>query len=864
MPLKRHLLFLSHLSSDGQKGFICIQWIIIRSNMKKKLLTLFAAGAMGLPMCAAFYMCVKLNSSDIIKFEVENIEEVTYSDNTPSPNDSFMKIKLSNGDSIKYNTKEIAEVYYEKIIEDTTAVGDTTIIDAESTPLTFKVLNDSTVEISGYLKKYFVDEDGVIEMKEIKIPANVSLDSVAYSVVGIGDGAFSSCIGLSAIEIPSTVTYIGDKAFNSCKGLKSIELSSNLNSIGEEAFQNCTGLTNILIPSSVTDIKEWAFYGCTNLDVVIDNSKDKVAVGAEGFTSCKSVTFAKGDYAAVDDTETNFIFKVLNDSTAEVAKPKSANIEEAIVPPLVKINGKEYSVVSIGNSAFLVADGQSLKSITLPSSIKDIKDEAFEATDIQSIEFPENLETIGNKAFANCKNLTAVEIPAKVAKIGDGAFIGCSQLATITVDSKNPSYLSAEGVLYNKTQTELIRVPAAFQQGYVIPSNVVSIKSYAFSECLNLTSITVPSTVSSIEDYAFSGCANLDITIDNYEDSIKVGKNAFENCKSVTFKMPEPIKNDSTLSDSITHLNYRVISDVAAEITGGCTSAISIPDSIEIGEKLYAVTRIAEDAFVHCDSLTNVKIPSSIKNIGGSAFMDCKNLASVEIPSSITIISDSLFKDCDSLKSVKIPESVKYIGDAAFENCKMLDLVIDNYEDSLTYGDVALRDCKSVTYTKVDPSIVNASDSPLAFKITSDSTAVIAVCDANNVYGAITVPEKVRIDHKVYTVTSISKGAFQQCIRVTSVTLPETITTIEENAFNFCRALASINLPSSLTSIGESAFIDCTNLKNITIPSGVLKIDAMAFAYCSNLNVTINNIAENIAIGNNAFYGIKSVKYAEE
>jgi hypothetical protein len=175
--------------------------------------------------------------------------------------------------------------------------------------------------------------------------------TIPSSVTSIGVGAFEDCSGLTSVTIPSSVTIIGNSAFRSCSGPTSITIPSGVTSIGEiafldcssltninvsssnpyytsvngvlydkemkmiiacpggvkgkivipsgvtiiekGAFVNCVGLTSITIPSCVTSIGEQAFKGCENLDVVIDNSEEKVSVGDSAFDGCKSVTWKK-------------------------------------------------------------------------------------------------------------------------------------------------------------------------------------------------------------------------------------------------------------------------------------------------------------------------------------------------------------------------------------------------------------------------------------------------------------------------------------------------------------------------------------------------------------------------------------------
>ena len=109
-------------------------------------------------------------------------------------------------------------------------------------------------------------------------------------------------------------------------------------------------------------------------------------------------------------------------------------------------------------------------------------------------------------------------------------------------------------------------------------------------------------------------------------------------------------------------------------------------------------------------------------------------------------------------------------------------------------------------------------------------------------------------------VTTIARGAFENCSGLETVVIPASVTHIDTSAFfaassiknilfaensqlstlgdyvfDLCHSLASINLPEGLTAIGEEAFAGCKSLESIIIPASVESIGRFAFWGCDNL-----------------------------
>ena len=98
-------------------------------------------------------------------------------------------------------------------------------------------------------------------------------------------------------------------------------------------------------------------------------------------------------------------------------------------------------------------------------------------------------------------------------------------------------------------------------------------------------------------------------------------------------------------------------------------------------------------------------------------------------------------------------------------------------------------------------------------------------------------------------ITSIGYGAFDNCSRLTNITIPDSIKSIEGSAFSRCASLRRIEIPDSVTSIGYAAFFR-SGLWEISIPDSVIKIGRMAFEDTSYYQTESNWENDVLYIGN--------------
>lgn len=159
---------------------------------------------------------------------------------------------------------------------------------------------------------------------------------------------------------------------------------------------------------------------------------------------------------------------------------------------------------------------------------------------------------------------------------------------------------------------------------------------------------------------------------------------------------------------------------------------------------------------------------------------------------------------------------------------------------------------------------------------TSALTAEVTYIMGTLYSGNISIPSTVTYNGKSYNVTSIGDHAFNGCVDLTSIHIPNSVTRIgqwclsncsgltsleipnsvviiDDDAFPYCSGLTSIYIPNSVTSLGSGVFMGCTNLTSVHLPDSITSIKGFTFQNCRSLiSVEIPSGVKNI--GNQAFH----------
>ena len=309
-------------------------------------------------------------------------------------------------------------------------------------------------------------------------------------------------------------------------------------------------------------------------------------------------------------------------------------------------------VTTVGSYAF--SGCFNLEMVEFPNTLTTIGEEAFADSNLHRVTIPDSVKTIQTDAFRWCPGLNYLHLGSGLATIGDSAF-SSTNIISVTLAEDNKAFVLQNKILFTADKTKLVK---CFDQGianYVIPTGVKEIGAGAFDSCDNLKTVMIPSGVQRIGSGAFMWCYNLtSLTIPASVTNLQ--PNAF-----FTNTCPINVATANTVYCSRNGAVYTKNMDTLI-YAAGARGAFTIPNT---------VVTIEENAFA--DSvISSVTIPNSVKTIGSWAFSNCGNLQTITLPAGVTEIGEGVFQVCTNLTSVRIPASVKTIQKWAFDECEAL------------------------------------------------------------------------------------------------------------------------------------------------------------------------------------------------
>lgn len=468
-------------------------------------------------------------------------------------------------------------------------------------------------------------------------------------ITSIATGAFMACSSLQSISVDkNNENYDSRDNCNAIIATNSDELIAgcmntiipeNVKSIADYAFYGCTGLTSVSIgsdnvPSSSgvaplppgssssnntngTSIGNYAFFGCSNLaSVTIRNSVTKV--GHYAFDGCKIETMS------VPETIERTGSCAFGRSVKNLYMPSlnwllrmyfSTEFDQKNDPPYLRyplltgvdhlfVDGKEIVDLEVGNeySGSCVFYGfKGLKTLKIKGN--KVGSWAY-CPNLESVEIPEGITSIPEKAFEGCSKLMSIKIPSTVTTIGKDAFY-----KTGIYDSQ------ADGVYYVDNW-------ACGYKGDADENTVVNVKdgTIGISNIPAVGCLSIPASVKHVSS----------VPMKNVKTLIIDSQSCLEGLSFTSYPKADKLET-LILGNEISTIpkeKFKNLSNLKNVLFG------------------YGLREIKSGAFLGCEGLEKIRIPNGVTTIESNAFRGCKGLTTLTIPGSVTSIGDYAFGNC--------------------------------------------------------------------------------------------------------------------------------------------------------------------------------------------------------------------------
>lgn len=270
-------------------------------------------------------------------------------------------------------------------------------------PKGLKTIEDGAFMGCGFTE--FVIPDGITTISNDMFAYCEKLTNITLpkNLKYIGTGAFMGC-GFTDFVIPDAITTISDNLFANCPNLQNITFPKTITSMGNGIFSN-SGIREFTLPQQVTEITNNMFERCQNLEHIYLHDGLK-SIGDYAFQDCNSLggitlpnsvtKIGKGCFSHCEYLKEGV---TLSDAITEIPEEAFADcgyLHEIKLPAELK---------RIGYRAFCGSPYiGSFGGLKIPSKVTEIAPEAFYKSfqDIEVLELPACLKTVGDYAFADC------------------------------------------------------------------------------------------------------------------------------------------------------------------------------------------------------------------------------------------------------------------------------------------------------------------------------------------------------------------------------------------------------------------------------------------------------------------------------
>lgn len=546
---------------------------------------------------------------------------------------------------------------------------------------------------------------------------------------------------------------------------------------------------------------------------------------------------------------------------ANYAFRNCGKVERVVLPSTLKVisdgafSFSKVVSVEISDSVETVDDHafwhcNYLQKVTFGANVNKIGRQAFEGCfALTSVELPDKLIEIGENAFGGTR-LTDVVIPASVKFIGRGAFAACD-IASFTTKEGSP-FAVVNGCLIDVENKKLIAGCNKSQ----IPDDgtVTSIASKAFCGYTfgENQSVLIPFAVTEIDNDAFCECSHLLIRckVDEY--------NQPEGWDEHWYAYPEPWEEDFEDEKDYIIVKWDCLTDEER-----AEKERILREKAEAEEKFrlsQANDYVRENGIMskYVGDGGDVVIPPDVKIILAHAFDGCNNISSVKLHYFVSSVEEGtfdVFKGTDVQFYFQAEQSPQGFNDYRFKR------------ENLHFCCMTEQERK-----QVEEELSRRKTEELALRGFEVQGEYLRKYNGNEEYVVLPYNDVSDVDEKAFkdnskiktvhfgTVDEILDGAFESCVNLEKVVLPDTVTSLEPSVFRNCEKLNIERFPVLLKEIRGLAL---SNTAQEEICLNLCFVGNGAFSHCKNLKKAVINSDGSCTMRWQAFFGCPNLEEVE-
>ena len=690
-------------------------------------------------------------------------------------------------------------------------------------------------------------------------------EGYAYAVKGDGIvinayNGTSSSLFIPVMINGMPVTEIADNAFNGNSFITSAEIPIEVTKIGEQAFMDCKSLVSVTVRAGEgarLEIGARAFYGCSSLAYF--NVNDGVTVKDFG----------------------EYVFE-------------GSHITE---------KDEDFIVIA----GVLVAYRGSSMSVTVPGSVRYIATDAFKdcgfITEI-SFETGSALETVDEYAFLNCSGIRSITLPSAIRNVRDYAFYGCDYLYFVKylvtremVELGSEVYYQAGGFYGEGVYSEFVDTTQGAIYYHVGTSQTV-IGGVAFVEQMSPEISPSDLFIGWYYESEYKTMARFPLSLgegerlDLYalikENSYVSDGLVYSRNDDGTYSVSGYVGSDEHVVIGKTYMGA-AITGIGENVFGETVVEVTIPNELNPVNSQYVsdIVTIGLDAFVRTEWYKNIAgdfviydnlllaykgdakivvVPDSVSIIADGVFKNNRSIEYVRLPLGIRTVSKELFSGCVSLKEVELGSEVSVIKEKAFADCVALEEI--NFDETRALTLIAADALDNTAWLKsraYDCVIVNGI---LYRYFGKEETLHIPAGVTSIAESAFAGNSDLVTLYLPSSLVTIRESAFENAVSLNTVYIPSgnpSIAYIMKGAFGNCYNLSRIDFSSAkeLSEIGDGAFERCSALKSLYIPANLTYLGKNSFAYSGVETVVAANGSRLGKIGDGAFGYCRSLKSVE-